>query len=88
MYQKLDKNTIRKIHLQIGVNVKKYRKNCGLSQMDLSNSLGYKSISTLAMAEINYKDAHFNIENLANISKYLKVDINKFFEGVNDILDK
>jgi hypothetical protein len=34
--------------------------------------IGYKSVSSISMAEINYKGIHFNIESLSNIAKVLK----------------
>lgn len=67
-------------HKQIGKNVAKYRKEKGMSQLELSLSLGHKSVSIVASAERFYKNKHFNIEHLLKISDILDVDISKFFE--------
>ena len=71
---------IKEVHQKIGKNVAKYRKEKGLSQLDLSLSLGHKSVSIVASAERFYKEKHFNIEHLVKISNILDVDICKFFE--------
>jgi transcriptional regulator with XRE-family HTH domain len=82
--KKLSDKTIEKAHKQIGENVKKLRKEKGLSQLDLSFYLGYKSVSTLSMAEIHYRGAHFNIEQLLNIASILEVSVKDLFDGVDE----
>ena len=64
----------------IGQNVAKYRKEKGLSQLDLSLAMGYKSVSVVSGAEIYYNGKHFNIEHLLKISQILKVEISEFFK--------
>lgn len=71
---------IDKKHITIGKNVAKYRKKKGLSQIELSLSLGHKSVSIVASAEKFYRRKHFNIEHLLKISEILEVDICDFFE--------
>ena len=71
---------IEQNHIKIGKNVAKYRKEKGLSQLDLSLSLGHKSVSIVASAERYYKKKHFNIEHLLKISKILEIDICEFFK--------
>jgi len=61
----------------IGSNVAKYRKEKGISQLELSLLMGYKSISVVSGAEIYYKGKHFNLEHLLKISEILEVDICK-----------
>lgn len=68
------------LHKQIGINVKKYRKEKGITQLDLALALGYKSVSSIAKAESFIERKHFNIEQLYKISKALGVEISKFFE--------
>ena len=72
--------TPEKLYKQIGQNVAKYRKEKGLSQLDLSLAMGYKSVSVVSGAEIYYNGKHFNIEHLLKISQILKVDISEFFK--------
>ena len=79
-------NQIDQIHITIGKNVKKIRESKGLSQLELALNLGYKSVSVISLGEIYKNKKHFNIIQLAKISKLLDVEIYKFFEGVDDIL--
>lgn len=51
-----------------------------MSQLNLSMSLGYKSVSVVSAGEICYKGKHFNLEQLNNISKVLEIPITKFLE--------
>jgi len=71
---------IEEKHIKIGENVARFRKAKGLSQLDLSLSLGHKSVSIVASAERFYKKKHFNIEHLLKISEILEVDICEFFK--------
>ena len=71
---------IEERHQQIGENVAKFRKEKGLSQLELSLSVGHKSVSIVASAERFYKKKHFNIEHLLKISDVLDVDICEFFK--------
>jgi len=64
----------------IGKNVAKFRKEKGLSQLDLSLEMNYKSISIVSSAEICYNGKHFNLEHLLKISQILEVDICDFFK--------
>ena len=64
----------------IGKNVAKTRKEKGLSQLDLSLQMGYKSVSIVSGAEIYYNGKHFNLEHLLKISQILEVDISEFLK--------
>ncbi len=63
----------------IGKNVARLRKEKGLSQLDLSLQMGYKSVSVISGAEIYYNAKHFNLEHLLKIAQVLDVDICEFF---------
>lgn len=65
----------------IGFNVKHYRTIKGLTQLDLSLEMGYKSVSLVSAAELYTHKKHFNIEHLHKISKILDVPISSFFES-------
>lgn len=67
--------SIEIFYTKIGQNVARYRKEKGLSQMDLSLQMGYKSISIISSAEIYYKGKHFNLEHLLKISQILDIEI-------------
>ena len=62
----------------IGQNVAKYRKEKGLSQLDLSLAMGYKSVSVVSGAEIYYNGKHFNLEHLLKISQILNIEYQSF----------
>ena len=72
--------TPEELYKIIGQNVAKYRKEKGLSQLDLSLQMGYKSVSVISGAEIYYNGKHFNLEHLLKISQILDVNICDFFE--------
>ena len=64
----------------IGQNVAKYIKEKGLSQLDLSLAMGYKSVSVVSGAEIYYNGKHFNLEHLLKISQILNIEISEFLK--------
>ena len=72
--------TPEQLYKTIGKNVAKYRKEKGLSQLDLSLQMGYKSFSVVSGAEIYYNGKHFNLEHLLKISQILDVDISEFLK--------
>ena len=84
----ISKEIIDKIHIQIGKNVKKLREKHNLTQIELSQELGFKSVSIISQGEIYKNKQHFNIIHLAKIACVLKEPIESFFEGVNEILEK
>ncbi len=64
----------------VSLNVKKYREQKGLSQMQLALEIGMSGGAYLGRAEIRKNNHHFNIKHLAKIAKVLDVDIKKFFQ--------
>lgn len=84
MVKRLDKteldNYSEEILDVISKNVIKYRKEKGLSQMQLALEIGLSGGAYLGRAEIRKDNHHFNIKHLAKISKVLDVEICKFFE--------
>jgi putative transcriptional regulator len=64
----------------VSANVKKYREQKGLTQMQLALEIGLSGGAYLGRAEIRKNNHHFNIKQLAKISKILDVDIKNFFE--------
>ena len=71
---------IQAFHRTIAGNVARIRKAKGLSQLDLSLAIGYKSCSLVAGAEAGYKNVHFNLEQLYRIASALEVEISEFFK--------
>ena len=82
----LTQNQIEQIHIKIGKNVKKIREKKGLSQLELALNVGYKSVSVVSLGEIYKNKKHFNIIQLAKISKVLNVSILEFFDGIDEII--
>ncbi len=69
------KNEIEEFYIKIGKNVKKYREVKGITQLQLSYEMNYKSVSLVSAAELYKNKKHFNLEHLYKISKILDVDI-------------
>ncbi len=69
------------IYKVIGENVKRYRMQKGISQLSLSQEMGYSSVSLVSAAELCSDGKHFNIEHLYKISKILDIPISQFFES-------
>lgn len=65
---------------KIGKNVAEIRKKNNISQLKLSQLLGYKSSSFISGAEIYYRKQHFSLEHLALISYVLNENIEDFFK--------
>ena len=78
----LDDNSTQELYKKIGSNVKKIRESKGLSQLALSQSIGFKSVTIVSCCEICYKNYHFNIEHLHKIAYVLDVPITIFFENI------
>ncbi len=79
----LDDNFMENLHKEIGKNVKKERKKKGLSQLQLSQAIGHKSVTIISRAEIFYKGQRFNIEHLSKIAYILEIDVCDFFPNTD-----
>lgn len=73
---------VEQFHKLIGSNVKKYREEKGLSQMQLSYEIGQNSTSIVSQAELG-KGKRFNLTHLYKISKILDCDICDFFSNTH-----
>jgi len=75
IFPNIDKSKLDDFYKNIGINVKKYRIEKNVSQLELAISIGHKSTSFLSNCE-NYKNKeHFNLEHLYLIADVLDVDI-------------
>lgn len=72
----------QEIYKQIGTNVKRLREERNITQLELSQAIGHKSVSVVSCAEICHKNYHFNIEHLSKIAYVLEVDICEFFKDI------
>ncbi|MDP2849492.1 MAG: helix-turn-helix transcriptional regulator [Sulfuricurvum sp.] len=61
------------MYKRIGENVKKYRELKEMSQLQLSNAMGYNSVSLVSAAELCSDGKHFNLEHLYKIAKILDI---------------
>lgn len=71
---------IKLYYQTIGRKVQLLRKEKGISQLELSYLIGFKSTSLLAGAEAGYGKVKFSIEHLYKIAKVLQVEVKEFFE--------
>ncbi|MFT7879059.1 MAG: helix-turn-helix transcriptional regulator [Sulfurimonas sp.] len=75
--ESLPEDYIDSLYAQIGKNVKRERIKKGLTQLQLAQAIGHKSVTIVSLAEICHKGQHFNIEHLAKIAYILDIDICK-----------
>lgn len=75
----LDENKIDEFYINIGKNVKRLREEKGLTQLQLSQALNFKSVGLVSQAELYLKKQHFNLKHLYLISLVLECDISEFF---------
>lgn len=74
---------LENFYKKIGRNVKKYRENKGVTQMELAHAIGHNSVGHIAKAELYKYEKHFSLEQLYKISKVLDVSMSKFFRDIN-----
>jgi transcriptional regulator with XRE-family HTH domain len=71
---------IKDFYAKVGRKVQQIRQKKGLTQLDLSYLVGFKSTSLISGAEASYGGVKFSIEHLYKIAKVLQVDIKEFFD--------
>ena len=79
----LPSEAIDDFYKQIGMNVKKYRELKGLTQLQLSQALGHKSVGLVSQAELYLKKQHFNLEHLYKIAYILECDVADLIKAEN-----
>ena len=67
---------------KIGKNVQRIRQKKGISQLELTHRMGFKSVSLVSQAEVYYNNQHFSIKHLYMIASILGCSLTDFFEGV------
>jgi len=75
--EELNDNEIDNFYKLIGQNVKKYRLERNLTQIQLSQALGHKSVGLVSQSELYLNKQHFNIKHLYQISYVLEINIYK-----------
>lgn len=76
----IDENRIDDFYKLIGSNVKKLRNAKGMTQLELSQAMGHKSVGLVSQSELYLKKQHFNIKHLYQIAYILDCDIKDFFD--------
>ncbi len=71
---------MEEIYKNIGLNVKRIRKEKSISQLELALRIGHKAVGTVSMGELYINKKHFNIEHLVKIADVLEVDVCDFFK--------
>jgi len=59
----------------VSANVKKYREQKGLTQMQLALEIGMSGGAYLGRAELRKQNHHFNIRHIAKIAKVLEINL-------------
>ena len=80
----ITKTEIEAFHKRVGKNVKRVRKQKGVSQLKLASLIGHDSVAHVAKAELNKYDKRFNLEHIYRISKALDVGMDEFFKDVEE----
>lgn len=71
---------IKNFYTKVGRKVQELRQQKGLSQLELSYLIGFKSTSLIAGAEAGYGKVKFSLEHLYKIAKALHVEVKVFLE--------
>ena len=80
-----EREEVERLYRLIGQNVARMRKERGMTQLDLTLAMGYKSVGLVSQAELCLNQKHFNIEHLYKISKVLEVEMGEFFKGMEEV---
>lgn len=83
-FSNVTEDEVKNLHSIVSSNVKFYRLKKGLSQLELSLTIGLRSSAFLGNAENNTNGKHFNIEHIYKISKALEIDICEFFKPLTE----
>ena len=80
-YFEFTSSEVQSFYTLIAKNVKFFRKEKGLTQLDLALTIGHKTMSTIGKIEAGLENKHYNIEQLYKIAQVLDVDICHFFKS-------
>ncbi len=77
----LDKN-LTDFYKTIGSNVKRLREERGLTQLELSQKMNFKSVGLIGQAEIYYNKQHFSLKHIYMMASIFECKIEEFFLDV------
>lgn len=78
---KVSKSDNKYIYVIVGKNIKKIRKEKGLTQVQLADKIGYSDGTISNIENSSYQT--FSLEFIYVIAKALNVPIARFFDGLN-----
>jgi len=70
----------KEVYKQLGLNIKKYRNVCGLTQEQLAEKID-KSLNFVGKIEVAF--SHPAFETIVDIARALNVPLKNLFEDVN-----
>ena len=76
-----DEEEISNFYKIVSKNVKKYRNEKNLSQLELALTIGQKGNAFYNYAENNTNNKHFNLEHLYKIAKALEIDVSELLKN-------
>ena len=76
----LEESQIDDFYKLIGENVKKMRNKKGLTQLQLSQALGHKSVGLVSQSELYLKKQHFNLKHLYQLAYILECNVEDFLK--------
>ncbi|RLA77911.1 MAG: XRE family transcriptional regulator [Epsilonproteobacteria bacterium] len=79
-YLDIDEADIKNFKRLVANNVKKIRVSKNITQNELAQTIGHKSMSTIGKIEADIDNKHYNLEQLYKISRALNIDICEFFK--------
>jgi len=77
----VDNEEIKEFYKTISNNVKKYRIEKKMSQLELALTIGQKGNAFYNYAENNTNNKHFNLEHLYKIAKALEIDVSELLKN-------
>ena len=66
---------VEAFHAKIAANIKRIRKEKGMSQLDLAHTIGLGSVTFYTNAENCKNGKHFNVEHIYKIAKAFGVEV-------------
>lgn len=79
-FEDISEEEINNFYKKIGTNVKKMRHKRKMTQLQLAQALGHKSVGLVSQSELYLRKQHFNIKHLYQIAYILECDICIFFQ--------
>lgn len=76
----VDEEEIRQFYITVSQNIKRYRIEKGISQLELALTIGQKGGAFYNYAENNTNEKHFNLEHIYKIAKALNVSLADLIE--------